>query len=117
MADTLDRTQETVRQENLPANNGAIVAAFLSAGIGSFAVGAFVLLHISGVFSSPALYAPAGGVTGRTTFATIVWLVSWVILHRRWRDRHVRPGRMYALTLLLIGLSVAATFPPVWGLF
>jgi hypothetical protein len=46
-----------------------------------------------------------------------VWLVAWVVLHSRWKDRRVDARRVRALTLLLIGLGLVATFPPVWAVF
>jgi len=63
--------------------NGSAMAAFLGGGIGAFAMGAVVMLNEAGIFAAPTLYAPAGGVSGRTTLATIVWLISWVVLHNR----------------------------------
>ena len=96
--------------------NGTAMAAFLSSGIGTFAMGAMVLLNEAGLFAAPSLYAPAGGVTGRTTLATIVWLITWGTVHHRWRSREIAPGRIYAVTLALVALGVFATFPPVWGL-
>lgn len=96
--------------------NGAALASFLGAGIGAFAMGAFVLLNEAGLFVAPSLYAPAGGVSGRTTLATIVWLIAWGVLHARWSGRRIQPQRVYALTLILIGVGLVATFPPIWGL-
>jgi len=95
---------------------GSAMAAFLAAGIGALAMGAIVLLNELGIFASPSLYAPAGGVSGRTTLATIVWLIAWGVLHARWKSRDITPGRVYAMTLTLIGLGVLGTFPPLWGL-
>jgi hypothetical protein len=92
------------------------MAALVAAGIGAFAVGAFVLLNEAGIFAAPAVYAPAGGVSGRTTLATAVWLVAWGVLHSRWKGREIAPQRMFPLTLALVLLGVLATFPPVWGL-
>jgi hypothetical protein len=97
--------------------NGAAMAAFLAAGIGSFAMGLFVLLHEAKMFSAPALYPPSGGLSGRATFAVIVWLVGWAVMHQRWRDRQLDSGRILAMTLGLIGLGLLATFPPVWKVF
>lgn len=96
--------------------NGAAMAAVLGAGIGSCAVGVFVLLNEAGLFAAPALYAAAGGVTGRTTFAAIVWLVAWGVLHARWRSREVEPGPVFTWTVVLVVLGILATFPPLWGL-
>jgi hypothetical protein len=96
--------------------NGSAMAAFLGAGIGAFAMGAMVLLNEAGIFAAPALYAPAGGVSGRTTLATIVWLLAWGVLHSRWRSREIASGPVGVVTLILIALGVLGTFPPVWGL-
>ena len=96
--------------------NGAAMAAILAAGVGAFAMAFFVILNEAGLFAAPALYGPAGGVTGRTTFATLVWLVVWGILHMRWRAREMEPGRVFGLTLALVGLGVLGTFPPLWRL-
>jgi hypothetical protein len=93
------------------------MAAVLAAGIGSFAVGFFIILNEAGVLPAPSLYGPAGGVSGRTTFATVAWLIAWFLAHRRWRDRQVDGGRFLTATLVLIALGLVLTFPPVWGIF
>ena len=61
--------------ESRPSEGRLLAYAFLAAGIGAFAVGLFVLLNEMGLFAAPALYEPAGGVSGRTTFAVVAWLV------------------------------------------
>jgi hypothetical protein len=99
----------------LRAANGAAMAAMLGAGIGAFAMGAVVLLNEAGLFTVPALYAPAGGVTGRTALATLVWLIAWGVLHARWKARAIVPDRVFTLTLILVGAGVLGTFPPFWG--
>ena len=93
------------------------MAAFLAAGIGSLALGVFVILNEAGVLVAPSLYGPAGGVSGRTTFAVVVWLIAWLVAHRLWRDRSLDSGRVLAVTLALIALGLLLTFPPVWGVF
>jgi hypothetical protein len=107
----------TTPRATSPTNNGTIMAAILSAGIGAFAVGLIVILNEAGLFAAPALYGPAGGVSGRTTIAAVVWLVAWLILHARWKSRHVEPRPINITTLLLIIGGITLTFPPVWGLF
>lgn len=99
-----------------PDVNGSAMAAFLGGGIGAFAIGAVVLLNEAGIFAAPALYAPAGGVSGRTTLATIVWLIAWAVLHNRWKAREIAPRRVGVVTLVLTALGVLGTYPPVWGL-
>ncbi|MDP1570049.1 MAG: hypothetical protein Q8L86_08595 [Vicinamibacterales bacterium] len=92
------------------------MAAFAAAGAGAFAMGAVVLLNEAGLLAVPALYGPAGGVSGRTTLAVVIWLVSWAVLHHRWKAREIRPVRVQVVTAGLIALGILATFPPVWGL-
>lgn len=96
--------------------NGSAMAALLGGGIGACAMGAVVLLNEAGIFAAPTLSAPAGGVSGRTTLATIVWLIAWAVLHHRWKAREIAPGRVGAVTVILIALGVLGTFPPVWAL-
>ena len=97
--------------------NGAAVAALLAAGIGAFAMGFVVILNEAGLFAAPSLYGPAGGVSGRTTIAVVLWLTAWAVLHRRWKDRDLEPRRVFTLTFVLIGLGVLLCFPPVWSVF
>jgi len=99
------------------ALDGASSAAVLAGGIGAFAVGVFVILNEAGLYAAPSLYGPAGGVSGRTTFATVTWLISWAILHGRWERRRIRPGPVIVTTLVLLGLGLLATFPPLWAVF
>ena len=91
------------------------MAAVLGSAVGSFAMAAFVLLNESGLFAAPTLYGPAGGVTGRTTFAAIVWLLAWGVLHARWKSREIAPGPVFTGTIILVVLALVGTFPPVWG--
>ena len=99
------------------AANGAAIAALLGAGVGAFAMGLVVILNEAGVFSAPSLYGPAGGVSGRTTIAVVIWLIAWAVLHTRWKGRQVESRRIFTTTLVLIAVGLVLTFPPVWGLF
>jgi multisubunit Na+/H+ antiporter MnhG subunit len=96
--------------------NGAAAAAMLAAAFGAFALGVIVLLGELGVFTAPSLYAPAGGVSGRTTIAVVIWLLAWAGLHRRWRDQDVNMRMIAVAAVVLILVGVAGTFPPVWDL-
>ena len=119
MSTIQNETAGTARVRPSPheLTNGAAMAAFLAAGMGVFAVGLFVLLNEAGIFAAPALYEPAGGVSGRTTFAVVTWLVAWVVLHARWKMRDVSTATVWLATSILTALGILATFPPVWGLF
>ena len=69
------------------------------------------------VATAPSLYGPAGGVSGRTTFAVLAWLIAWGALKALWRNRHIEGTGVYVTTVALIALGIAACFPPLWGLF
>lgn len=97
--------------------NGAALAAFLAAGIGGFALGLLVILNETGLFVAPTLYAPAGGVTGRTSLGVVIWLVAWAVVHNRWKGRQVEQRGVFTATLLLLVLGIVLCTPPVWGLF
>ena len=97
--------------------NGAALAAFVAAAVGAFATGLISLLNAAGVLPVPTLYAPAGGVTGRTTLAVLIWLIAWAVLHRRWKERDMETGRAHAVIVALTLLGMLFAFPPVWALF
>jgi hypothetical protein len=99
--------------------NGSGAAAILSAGIGSFAL---AVLAFAGDKSATAknllvFYIPTGPLSGVTTSAILLWLFTWGILEWRWRNRTVAVGRTNAIALILLGLSLLLTFPPVVDLF
>ena len=96
--------------------NGAAMAAFLAAGMGCFAMGLFVILNEAGLFTPPTLYGPAGGVSGRTTFAVTAWLIAWGVLHARWAGKEITSSVPWVVTLVLTALGVLAALPPVWAL-
>ena len=108
--------EESVGSIRATAANGAAMAAFLGACIGAFSMGFFVIVNEIGLFAAPSLYGPSGGVSGRTTFATVAWLVAWAVLHHRWKDRGIDPRRVFRVALLLLCLGILGTFPPVWSL-
>jgi hypothetical protein len=118
MADAMrdaERARDTVADGTLP--NGAALAALLSAGIGAFTLGLVVILHEVGGLAVPALYAPAGGASGRTAIGVVIWVIAWLTLHHLWKGREIRTGRVQPITAILLLLGIAFTFPPVWGLF
>lgn len=96
--------------------SGASLAAVMAAGIGAFAMGFFVIANEAGVYSAPALYAPVGGLSGRSTFAVITWLVAWAVLHWRWKAGSPDSGTVLRWTIILTVIGVVLCFPPVWGL-
>lgn len=111
---TITRPADAIAGRRASFRNGAAMAAFLASGVGSLAMGLIVVLNEAGVVAVPAVYAPAGGVSGRTTLALVVWLVAWGVLHSRWKARDVDASRILAVTLFLVVLGLLGTFPPIW---
>jgi hypothetical protein len=105
---------ESVRED---LANGAAMAAFLAAGFGTFAMGFVIYLNEAGHFVPPVLYAPAGGVSGRTTLAVASWLIIWAVLHVGMRNRQFTSRAVPILSLLLTVAGIVMMLPPVWEFF
>ncbi|MBV9154734.1 MAG: hypothetical protein JO097_00600 [Acidobacteriaceae bacterium] len=99
--------------------NGSGAASVLSAGIGCFLMAAFAILADKSalVKSNLIFYKPTGPLSGVTTVAIVVWLVTWGILEWTWRKKTVPAGRINAIAVALLVLSLILTFPPVADLF
>ena len=99
--------------------NGSGAAAILSAGIGSFMLAFFAITADKSAFlkSLFIFYKPTGPLSGVTTLAIFVWLIAWGILEGRWHNRTVALARINAVALVLLGLSLLLTFPPLAELF
>lgn len=99
------------------AAHGASLAAVMAAGIGAFAMGFLVIANEAGIYAAPPLYAPVGGLSGRSTFAVITWLVAWAVLHWRWKAGGPDSDTVLRWTITLTVIGVMLCFPPVWGVF
>ena len=113
-------TQETlVPATSAVMPNGSGAAAILSAGIGSFMVGFLAVAADKSAFLKNLFnfYKPTGPLSGVTTIAILIWLLAWGVLEGRWRNRTVALARISAVALVLLGLSLLLTFPPVTELF
>jgi len=105
---------------NAPAlTNGSGAAAILAAGVGSFALAVLACAgdKLAVVKNSLVFYKPTGPLSGVTTTAIFIWLLTWGILEWRWRNRTVAVGRVSVVALALLGLGLLLTFPPVVDLF
>lgn len=113
------QTAETVEREQTAVATGAAAAAMVASGIGAFAIG----LLTTGAVISEGLKAtlnwwnPAGPLTGKTGLGVIVWLISWYILNRIWHTEDRSLQQAFTITLILIGLGLILTFPPVFEAF
>ncbi|MGO9435867.1 MAG: hypothetical protein ACLPH3_06800 [Terracidiphilus sp.] len=95
--------------------NGSGAAAVLAAGLGSItlAVVAIVADQSKAVKSLMNFYHPTGPLSGVTTTAIVVWVFFWILLELCWRNRNVAMGRIHAISLSLLVLSLLLTFPPI----
>jgi len=113
-------TPNSAASPNAPAlTNGSGAAAILAAGIGSFALSVLACAgdKSAAVKNSLIFYKPTGLLSGVTTAAILIWLFAWGILEWRWRNWTVAVGRISAVGLALLALSLFLTFPPVADLF
>jgi hypothetical protein len=99
--------------------NGSGAAAILAAGIGAFALAVLAIAadRITSIQHWMVFYKPTGPLSGVTTTAILIWLFTWGILEWRWRNKTVAVGRTNTLALILLGLSLVLTFPPIADLF
>ncbi|HEY1253621.1 MAG TPA: hypothetical protein VGF01_02430 [Terracidiphilus sp.] len=101
---------------SMPSGPGA--AAILATGIGSFAL---AVLTVAADKSVPvknlsAIYKPTGALSGVTTAAIVVWLAAWAILEWRWQKKTIQLKPINVVALVLLGLSLLLTFPPLGDL-
>jgi hypothetical protein len=93
--------------------DGPLAAVLLAAGIGSFALGLFTTLaEANAAFRERLILNEAvGPLSGKTVWATVVFVIAWVVLHVLWRerDRMLRSATTAFVVLTLLGLL--GTFP------
>jgi hypothetical protein len=99
--------------------NGAGAAAILSAGIGCFALAVLALAadKLADFKSILNFYRPTGPLSGVTTTAILIWILTWAALEWRWGRKTVALGRVTAVSLVLLGIGFLLTFPPIADLF
>ena len=105
--------------DNPSLTNGSGAAAILSAGGGCFVLAILSILGDKSalVKANLVFYKPTGPLSGVTTVAILIWLVTWAILEWSWRKKTVAAGRINAIALTLLVVSLILTFPPVGDLF
>lgn len=102
----------TPADSNLP--NGPGAAAILSAGIGCFllslfAVGADASKPVAKFFT---FYLATGPLSGVTTTAIVLWLLTWFVLARMWSHQTVALVKINVAAFVLLLLGILLTFPP-----
>jgi hypothetical protein len=93
--------------------DGPLAAVLLAAGIGSFALGLLTTLAeaSAGFRDRLVLNAGVGPLSGKTVWATVIFVVAWAVLAARLRDRDglLRSATIAFVVLTLLGLL--GTFP------
>ena len=100
-------------------SNGSGAAAILAAGFGCFAVGVIAVIadKLPAVKRALIFYKPTGALSGVTTTAILIWLLSWAILEWRWKSKTVALERINFAAFVLFAIGLLLTFPPVGDLF
>lgn len=99
--------------------NGSASAILLATGIGCLAIGLFTV----GSAASSSLkgflnwYGAAGSISGKFGAGVLVWLIAWGILHHLWKDKDVSLPFSFTIMILLFGIGLGLTFPPIFELF
>ena len=98
---------------------GPISAAIIAGGIGAFALGLLTTLAemnetIKGWLE---LKTSVGPLSGKTTFAVVIWLVAWAVMHAMLKSTRYETRRAFGIALILIALGVIGTFPTFFQLF
>lgn len=98
---------------------GPISAAIIAGGVGATALGLFTTLAEANadVKDFLELNADVGPLSGKTVFAVVVWLVSWVVLHVVYRGRDVETRKALTIALVLVAAGVLLTFPTFFQAF
>jgi hypothetical protein len=115
----MNRTDRAVSPRPPAIPNGSGAAAILAAGFGCFVLAVLALAGDKSALikSYMVFYKPTGPLSGVTTTAILIWILTWAMLEWRWRNKAVAVGRICAIALALLGLSLLVTFPPVVDLF
>lgn len=95
--------------------NGSGAAAILAAGIGAAALGVLAFANDASetIGKLMVFYKPTGGLSGVTTLAILIWLLSWIVLGKRWRGRNVGMGLIGFASFTGLAVGFLLTFPPV----
>lgn len=111
-------TTEAQYEQKLPVT-GPAAAAMIAAGIGALVIGILTTGSVifEGLKAALNFWPPAGSLTGKTAIGVILWLISWAALNASWKDKDYDLRKAFLITLVLLGLGVILTFPPVFEAF
>jgi len=96
-----------------------VAAAVLAAGIGSLVLAVLVIIAEASVsFADSLAYSErVGPLAGKTIWAVVAYLGSWLVLGFALRYREVNLRTVTIVAALLIALALIGTFAPFFQLF
>ena len=105
--------------EKLSLPNGPAAAALLAGGIGAAVLGIVTILAEAseGIATALRWSTAVGPLSGKVGVTTILYLLSWAILHFAWRSKNVNFNQIGTIALILLAIGLLGTFPPVFALF
>lgn len=119
--ETVDEIQWQAQELDIVERpNGPAVAALISAGIGVLFLGIFTTwAEASSGFKTDVLdiKARVGPLSGKTTFAVVAYLVSWVLLSVPLWKKSVPLNTVFLVTGVLIAAGFVGTYPKFFQLF
>ncbi len=117
---TLTTPQEKyIKKTTTHVATGVAAATFISSGIGALVLGLLTTGAVlsAGLKDAINLWNPAGPLSGKSTFAVLAWLISWGLMNTLWKDKEMDLQKSFTITLVLIGLGIFFTFPPIFEAF
>jgi hypothetical protein len=115
--------QSDVPEQSLPVTSerpdGPVAAMLLATGIGSLVLAILVIIaEASESFASSLAYSDrVGPLSGKTIWAVVAFLGSWLGLTAVLRNRDVDLRKVAVISAVLIALALIGTFSPFFELF
>lgn len=102
--------------------DGPGAAMMISAGIGIFVLGLFTVLAEASTSTKTWLQKwewgqGVGPLAGKTTLATLAYVISLVVLWAMWRNKNVNLRRAFTIGLVLGVLGAIGTYPTFFQAF
>lgn len=104
----------TAREAEGSLANGGAAAAIVAAGVGCFVVGVLATVGdgVKPVARALTFYRPTGPLSGVSTMAIVVWVVTWFVLAKRWSGKAVSMTKVNVAAFVFLALGLLLTFPP-----
>jgi hypothetical protein len=98
---------------------GPVVAVLVAAGIGALVLGILTVWAEASVgFKDSLAYNDrVGPLSGKTIWAAVAFVVSWVVLTLALRRRRVDLMKATVVSVVLLGLGYLGTFSPFFRIF